>query len=187
MQQDEAFCKATIAEGCASCNRKQSRTDRRQPPVTFGDMRSRLVSLSLFSCWLFRPLCCLPSKRCSPRRTTVAWGYYSAKAKPVLTVHSGDTVKVQTLSTCGSPERLKDGGVAAADIPQYVTDLYAAKDIDKGPGRPHPHGTNRHRGGSRGRRARSAHPARSTSTCPGPAMASAQVAVFCRMTFPTAR
>lgn len=66
--------------------------------------------------------------------TTVAWGYYSAKAKPVMTVHSGDTVKIQTLSTCGPPERLKDGGVAAADIPQYVTDLYAAKDIEKGPG-----------------------------------------------------
>jgi acetamidase/formamidase len=66
--------------------------------------------------------------------TTVAWGYYSAKAKPVLTVHSGDTVKIQTLSTCGAAERLKDEGVAPADIPQYVTDLYAAKDIDKGPG-----------------------------------------------------
>ena len=66
--------------------------------------------------------------------TTVAWGYYWSKAKPVLTVHSGNTVKIQTLSTCGSPERLKEGGVAAADIPQDVTDIYAAKDIDKGPG-----------------------------------------------------
>jgi len=66
--------------------------------------------------------------------TTVAWGYYSAKAKPVMTVHSGDTVKIQTLSTCGTPERLKDEGVAAADIPQEVTDIYGAKDIDKGPG-----------------------------------------------------
>jgi acetamidase/formamidase len=66
--------------------------------------------------------------------TTVAWGFYSAKAKPAMTVHSGDTVKIQTLSTCGSPERLKDEGVTPADIPQYVTDLYAAKDIDKGPG-----------------------------------------------------
>ena len=66
--------------------------------------------------------------------STVAWGYYWSKAKPVLTVHSGDTVKIQTLSTCGSPERLKDGGVATVDIPQDVTDIYAAKDIDKGPG-----------------------------------------------------
>ncbi len=35
---------------------------------------------------------------------TVAWGYYSGRAKPVLTVHTGDTVVMQTLSTCGSPE-----------------------------------------------------------------------------------
>ena len=31
--------------------------------------------------------------------STVVWGYYSAQAKPVLTVHSGDTVRIQTLST----------------------------------------------------------------------------------------
>jgi uncharacterized membrane protein len=31
--------------------------------------------------------------------TTIAWGYYSAKATPVLTIHSGDTVTIQTLST----------------------------------------------------------------------------------------
>ena len=41
---------------------------------------------------------------------TVAWGYYSGASKPVLTVHSGDTVTMQTLSTCGSPERLKSHG-----------------------------------------------------------------------------
>src|ERR1700688_4578141 len=32
--------------------------------------------------------------------STVAWGYYSAHAKPALTVKSGDTVVMQTLSTC---------------------------------------------------------------------------------------
>jgi acetamidase/formamidase len=67
--------------------------------------------------------------------TTVAWGFYSAQAKPVLTVHSGDTVKIQTLSTCGAPERLKSLGVAPADIPPYVEAIY--KDYpaaDKGPG-----------------------------------------------------
>lgn len=66
--------------------------------------------------------------------STVAWGYYWTRAKPVLTVHSGDTVRVQTLSTCGSPERLQAAGVKSADIPQYVSDIYNAKDIDKGPG-----------------------------------------------------
>jgi len=59
----------------------------------------------------------------------VAWGYYWSKAKPVLTVHSGDTVRIQTLSTCGPSERLEADGVAAKDIPgmtQQFT-LYSAK------------------------------------------------------------
>src|SRR5579871_6317738 len=49
--------------------------------------------------------------------STVVWGYYSAKAKPVLTIHSGDTVRIQTLSTCGPTERLVELGVAPSDIP----------------------------------------------------------------------
>src|ERR1700675_1672328 len=65
----------------------------------------------------------------------VAWGYYSARAKPVLTVKSGDTVTIQTLSTCGPPERLKTLGIAEADIPPYVTDIYAKVPAsEKGPG-----------------------------------------------------
>ena len=65
--------------------------------------------------------------------STVVWGYYSAKAKPVLTVHSGDTVRMQTLSTCGSTERLEEEGVAAKDIPSYNADIYREVK-DKGPG-----------------------------------------------------
>jgi acetamidase/formamidase len=65
--------------------------------------------------------------------TTVVWGYYSAQAKPVLSIHSGDTVRMQTVSTCGSPERLEKAGVPPADIPQFYRDIYA-KVTDKGPG-----------------------------------------------------
>ena len=65
--------------------------------------------------------------------STVAWGYYWSKAKPVLTVHSGDTVHIQTLSTCGPNERLEKEGVAAADIPSYNADIYREVK-DKGPG-----------------------------------------------------
>jgi hypothetical protein len=65
--------------------------------------------------------------------STVVWGYYSAKAKPALTVHSGDSVRIQTLSTCGSTERLVGEGVAAADIPSYNADIYREVK-DKGPG-----------------------------------------------------
>src|SRR5579862_3311421 len=65
--------------------------------------------------------------------STVIWGYYSAKAKPVLTVHSGDTVRIQTLSTCGPTDRLTEEGVAASDIPSYNADIYREV-TDKGPG-----------------------------------------------------
>jgi acetamidase/formamidase len=67
--------------------------------------------------------------------TTVAWGYYSAHAKPVLTVHSGDTVILQTASTCGPPERLQREGVSAADIPSWLGPLYAGvPESERGPG-----------------------------------------------------
>ena len=39
----------------------------------------------------------------------IAWGYYWASAKPVLTVRSGDTVEIQTVS--GDPEQLERAGV----------------------------------------------------------------------------
>jgi len=51
--------------------------------------------------------CQAPTATLPASPTTVVWGYYSAKAKPALTVHSGDTVRIQTLSTCGSTERLE--------------------------------------------------------------------------------
>jgi acetamidase/formamidase len=67
--------------------------------------------------------------------TTVAWGYYSARAKPVLTIKSGDTVTIQTLSTCGPRARLEALGVAPADIPSYVDDIYTkVPAAEKGPG-----------------------------------------------------
>ena len=65
--------------------------------------------------------------------STVVWGYYSAHAKPVLTVHSGDTVRIQTLSTCGSTERMVEEGVSPADIPSYNADIYREVK-DRGPG-----------------------------------------------------
>lgn len=64
---------------------------------------------------------------------TVAWGYYSGQSKPVLTVHSGDTVRLQALSTCGSPERMIANGVRAEDIPPYTAAIYNEVK-EKGPG-----------------------------------------------------
>jgi acetamidase/formamidase len=66
---------------------------------------------------------------------TVAWGYYWSQAKPVLTVKSGDTVVMQTLSTCGTADRLEQRGIAHADIPDYVRDIYAKVPREqRGPG-----------------------------------------------------
>ena len=63
---------------------------------------------------------------------TVAWGYYSAAAKPVLRIASGDILEVQTLLT-NSPARLEAAGVAAHQIEaslRAITDSVT----DKGPG-----------------------------------------------------
>jgi acetamidase/formamidase len=67
--------------------------------------------------------------------TTVAWGYYAATAKPVLTVHSGDTVVMQTASTCGGSARLLPQGVKQSEIPAWIDDIYAkVPKEDRGPG-----------------------------------------------------
>jgi len=63
---------------------------------------------------------------------TVAWGYYDAKAAPVLHVKSGDTVEIETLIT-NSPKRLEDAGVPAAQLEQPLRDIYDQVK-DKGPG-----------------------------------------------------
>ncbi|MGA7158022.1 MAG: acetamidase/formamidase family protein [Acidobacteriaceae bacterium] len=67
--------------------------------------------------------------------STVAWGFYWAHAKPVLTIHSGDTVIMQTASTCGSPERLESEGVKPDQIPAWLGPLYSGvPQSDRGPG-----------------------------------------------------
>jgi acetamidase/formamidase len=67
--------------------------------------------------------------------STVAWGYYSAHAKPVLTVHTGDTVIMQTASTCGPPERLEAEGVKPGEIPAWLDPLYKGVPAsERGPG-----------------------------------------------------
>lgn len=68
--------------------------------------------------------------KASPK--TVAWGYYDAKATPVLRVKSGDTVKIQTLIT-NSPERLENAGVPKEQVEQLLRDI-TEQVKDKGPG-----------------------------------------------------
>ncbi len=92
-------------------------------------MRPALLALLLAA----SPLAAQKTLLATPE--TVVWGNYNGSARPALTVQSGETVVVQTLSTCGPPNRLEAIGVKPADIPQYVTDIYAKFPADqKGPG-----------------------------------------------------
>jgi acetamidase/formamidase len=61
--------------------------------------------------------------------STVVWGYYWSQAKPALTVKSGDTVKMQTVSTCAI-DRMAEAGVP---VPQYDKDIHAQV-TERGPG-----------------------------------------------------
>lgn len=64
---------------------------------------------------------------------TIAWGYYWAAAKPVLTIHSGDTVEIQTVS--GNPDRLEKAGWPAGQIPPALRTIYKEIPQDqRGPG-----------------------------------------------------
>ena len=63
---------------------------------------------------------------------TVIWGNYSALNPPVLRIHSGDTVRIETVST-GSPKRFEAAGVAAKDIPQNMRDIFEQVK-ERGPG-----------------------------------------------------
>ncbi|MDB5468039.1 MAG: acetamidase [Phenylobacterium sp.] len=64
--------------------------------------------------------------------TTVAWGNYDAAAKPVLTIHSGDTVVFHTLLT-SSPTALEKAGVPSGQVEASLRDVFAHV-TDRGPG-----------------------------------------------------
>jgi acetamidase/formamidase len=63
---------------------------------------------------------------------TVVWGYYDAKATPVLRIQSGDTVEIQTAIT-NSPKRLEEAGVPPDQVEQSLRDI-TDQVKDKGPG-----------------------------------------------------
>lgn len=63
----------------------------------------------------------------------IAWGYYWAEAKPALTVKSGDTVEIQTVS--GNPQNLEKSGVPADQIQPELRKVYEEIPREKrGPG-----------------------------------------------------
>jgi acetamidase/formamidase len=68
--------------------------------------------------------------RASP--ATVAYGYYSATAKPVLRIASGDIIDVETMLT-NTPTGLERAGVKPEDVEQSLRDI-VSQVTDKGPG-----------------------------------------------------
>lgn len=99
--------------------------------------------LLLFALWLVPSLSAVAQSPAQPASgpqqytlaatpTTVAWGYYDAKAQPVLRVRSGDTVVIDTLIT-NSPTGLEKAGVPPDQVQQSLRDIY--KEVtNKGPG-----------------------------------------------------
>src|SRR5215469_15140780 len=63
---------------------------------------------------------------------TVAFGYYDAAAKPVLSIHSGDTVEFHTVIT-NSPEGLEKAGVAPDQVEGKLRDIFREV-TNRGPG-----------------------------------------------------
>jgi acetamidase/formamidase len=75
-------------------------------------------------CLTFAPFCCSAETlelKASPK--TVVWGYYSAEAPPALKVHSGDSVRIETVST-GSPARFEAAGVPPDQISENFRTIY---------------------------------------------------------------
>jgi len=61
------------------------------------------------------PWCCAETLELKATPGTVVWGHYSASSKPALRIRSGDTVRIETVST-GSPARFEASGVAPDQI-----------------------------------------------------------------------
>jgi acetamidase/formamidase len=73
-----------------------------------------------------------PPYSLKPSPKTIVFGYYDAKANPVLRVKSGDKVEIQTLVT-SDPEQLESAGVPAVQVEQSLRDIFREVK-DRGPG-----------------------------------------------------
>ena len=68
------------------------------------------------------------------RPETVSWGWFPLDKQPVLTIASGDTVRIDTLSHAGATQddhpavSLGEFGIAADEILQDVIDFWASRD-----------------------------------------------------------
>jgi len=101
-----------------------------------GSMRQFRVEIDIAALILAalstQPLAAQHFHRLPATPRTVAYGYYSAAATPVLRIASGDTIEVETLIT-NRPDRLEAAGVAPGDVQQSLRDI-VAQVTDRGPG-----------------------------------------------------
>src|SRR5256885_10328259 len=104
---------------------------RARPARVRSRMHRPLVALLLLGA-AAAPLAAQHFHRLPATPGTVAYGYYSAAATPVLRIASGDGVEVETLIT-NRPDRLEAAGVAPADVQQSLRDI-VTQGTDKGPG-----------------------------------------------------
>ena len=89
--------------------------------------------LSVIFIFIATPRCFPADLELKATPQTVVWGYYSAAAKPALRIHSGDTVRIETMST-GSPAQFEAAGVPPNQISEAFRSIF--KEVtDRGPGR----------------------------------------------------
>jgi acetamidase/formamidase len=63
----------------------------------------------------------------------ICWGYYWAQANPAIRIHSGDRLRIQTVS--GNPSRLLAAGAKPDDIQPELKEIYAKIPAsERGPG-----------------------------------------------------
>ena len=97
--------------------------------------RTRLIATTLISLAISAPAFAEPqtySLHVTPE--TVEWGHYDPAAKPVLTIHSGDTVIFDTVLT-NSPTGLEKNGVPPDQVEKSLRDVFDhVSAADRGPG-----------------------------------------------------
>jgi acetamidase/formamidase len=93
---------------------------------------ARATALLLLMPWLVAAQATPKLHRLPATPETVAYGYYSALARPVLRIASGDSVDVETLLT-STPARLEAAGVPAAQVEASLRAI-TERVTDKGPG-----------------------------------------------------
>ncbi|HEY6218898.1 MAG TPA: acetamidase/formamidase family protein, partial [Gemmatimonadaceae bacterium] len=71
-----------------------------------------------------------------PSPATVAWGWYDAAGKPILTLNSGDELDVGTVSTCSNTSLVRNG-LDSTELEASVKAIYKARtdsQLKSGPG-----------------------------------------------------